>query len=166
MSTQTQLPLASPERSESGSESGSIAQLRAEALDAELAVLSRRLKRETYPERSGLDQARSAQRGVLEFVDDLFNQRGFSFLFASDLDEVGRLLKDALQTALILLPSEGLHFEDPRWNAIRHEVESLKDSLDYVLESRTAEVAAEIACEAVTYQEVQAASLRSCMEAA
>jgi len=153
---QTQLPPHAPSAADPASRA------RADALSAELAALSRRIKRDTYPERSGLEEARAAQRGVLHFVDDLFNQRGFSFLFASDLDEVGRLLKDALQTALILLPSEGLHFEDPRWNAIRHEVESLKDSLDYVLESRTAEIAAEIACEEVR----TSASLHSCMEAA
>jgi hypothetical protein len=136
--SQSALPTSTSEAMDASSRA------RSEALDAELAALKRRIKRDACAERSGLGQARAAQRGVLEFVDDLFKQRGFNFLFASDLDEVGRLLKDALQTAMILLPNDGLYFEDPRWNAIRHQVESLKDSLDYVLESR-AEVAAELA---------------------
>lgn len=108
----------------------------ADALLERIDSLAQERLRSTAPARAALDQARLQQRSVLGFVRETFEERGVCFMRADDTDQVGLLLKDALETASLLLSLEGRYLEDERWTMIQGLLESLGDSLYDTLEDR------------------------------
>ncbi|MEZ6187483.1 MAG: hypothetical protein R3F62_21055 [Planctomycetota bacterium] len=99
----------------------------AERLTAQLRERVSSMHALLAPLRAEIDQHRMAQRGVLEFVNDLWERQGFTCSFDEDGEEVTQLFLDALTTARMLLIYEGPNLPPECWA----QVEEAMDEFDH-----------------------------------